>query len=142
MSLLYLVKNTAILAWLVKVSLICELPLLSYSPPKSRDSQTNNWRKTPLNDWIDFPSTSVSCKRDDFCKSFVCFSCCFAWLFYSQELKTWNWCNYNCVSCVVSWVARARKSHLIHLRSWAVLQSPWTKMVRRSRSFYLRNYKE
>ena len=30
---------------------------------------------------------------------------------YSQELKTRNWCNYNCVSCVVSWVARARKSH-------------------------------
>ena len=27
-----------------------ELPLLSYSPPKSRDTQTNNWRKTPLND--------------------------------------------------------------------------------------------
>ena len=62
--------------------------------------------------------------------------------FYSQELKTRNWCNYNCVSCVVSWVARARKSHLVHLRSWAVLRSPWTKMARQSRSFYLRNYKE
>ena len=43
---LYLVTNTTLLAWLVKVSLICELPLLSYSPPKSRDTLTNNLRKT------------------------------------------------------------------------------------------------
>ena len=49
LSFLCGVTSTAILATLAKVSLAWDLALLSYSPPKSRHTQTNNWRKTRLN---------------------------------------------------------------------------------------------
>ena len=73
-----------------EVSLICELLLLSYSPPKSVDTQTNNWRKMPLNDLIDFLSTTVSCKQDGLCESLCVFLAVLLGCSYSQKLKIRN----------------------------------------------------